>query len=85
MGTWRRGQFPQHVNVRTAWPLLTPLEIDAGDFAILRSPTYSDFCDGISSTLSSEEFDIAEQEFLNLYMQCIRKLQHIPLQILETP
>jgi hypothetical protein len=70
MGTWRRGILPQHIPVRTAWPLKTPTESDAGDFAILHAPPFHDFSKW-NATIAEPEFVELEKEFVELYHQCI--------------
>jgi len=71
MGTWRRGQLPQHINVRTAWPLITPLEPDSGDFGIIKQASYEYFCQRTSSAHSRDAFAVLEEEFLQMYQDCI--------------
>jgi hypothetical protein len=70
MGTWRRGQFPQHIPTRTAWPLLHPSESDAADFAILNSPSFEVFSQQNSSITHSKFIEL-ENKFITSYNQII--------------
>ena len=76
MGSWQRGKCPQHVPVRTAWPLLYPTDSASGDFAVLKSPTFETFCQHRQSSLSQMEFNTLEQRFFYLYHQYIQGLTY---------
>ena len=76
MGSWQRGKCPQHIPVRTAWPLLSPLDNSSGDFAILRSPSFESFCERSQSDRSLLEFKTLEQRFIHLYQQYIQGLEY---------
>ena len=76
MGSWQRGKCPQHIPVRTAWPLLYPIDNASGDFAILKSPLFETFCQQRQSSLSLHEFNTLEQTFFSLYQQYIQGLKY---------